>query len=362
MQQFQVQKNVLGNHRITDSVTVDLTAGEIKVRVDKFAFTANNITYAVAADMIGYWQFFPPRGEDSEGWGIIPVWGFAEVSQSEHPDVPVGDKLFGYFPPATELKMAPGKVTAEALLDGAAHRAELPPTYNRYRRVNNEADYDASVDSELMLLWPLYATSFCLGDALLANDWYGAEQVVVLSASSKTSIGLGYALKTISNAPPSVGLTSNRNEAFVSGIGVFDAVHSYDTLAAIDSTKPTAIVDMSGNSELLGILHEQLGDNMKFTVNVGLTHWDQAAGNDKIIADRSEFFFAPGHIQKRVAEWGAEEFDRKSSGFVKSTIQKSSEWLKLTPHRGLTGLSGIYDDVCNGRSAPDQGQIIEMVL
>ncbi|MEM8499202.1 MAG: DUF2855 family protein [Pseudomonadota bacterium] len=361
MAEFQTRKDDYTNCRIVNVPPLAAGAGEIIVNITKFAFTANNITYAVAADMIGYWQFFPPHGDDAEGQGIIPVWGFGEVSQSEHPDVPVGDKLFGYFPPATELKMAPGKVTADALIDGAAHRAELPPTYNRYRRVNSEADYDASLDAELMLLWPLYATSFCLGDALLANDWYGAEQVVVLSASSKTSVGLGYALKNIPGAPPSIGLTSSRNEAFVSGIDVFDAVFSYDALADIDSTKPTAIVDMSGNSDLLGRLHEQLGDNMKFTVNVGLTHWDQAAGNDKIIAERSEFFFAPGHIQKRVAEWGAQVFERKSADFVASTIQQSSEWLKLTPHQGLTGLSAIYDDVCNGRSAPDEGQIIEMV-
>lgn len=361
MAEFQTKKDDYTKCRIVDVPPLAAGPGEIIVSITKFAFTANNITYAVAADMIGYWQFFPPHGDDAADQGIIPVWGFGEVSQSEHPDVPVGDKLFGYFPPATELKMTPGKVTAEALMDGAAHRAELPPTYNRYRRVNNEAGYDASLDAELMLLWPLYATSFCLGDALLANDWYGAEQVVVLSASSKTSVGLGYALKSIPDAPPSVGLTSSRNEPFASSIGVFDAVHTYDALADIDSTKPTAIVDMSGNSDLLGNLHELLGDNMKFTVNVGLTHWDQAAGNDKIIAERSEFFFAPGHIQSRVAEWGAEEFERKSSDFVTSTIQKSSDWLKLTPHQGLSGLSGIYDDVCNGRSAPDEGQIIEMV-
>ncbi|MFK7732484.1 MAG: DUF2855 family protein [Pseudomonadales bacterium] len=361
MAEFQTRKDDYTNCRVIDVAPLTPGPGEIVVNVTKFAFTANNITYAVAADMIGYWQFFPPHGDDADGWGIIPVWGFAEVSQSEHSNVPVGEKLFGYFPPAGELKMTPGKVTAEAVMDGAAHRAELPPTYNRYRRVNNEADYDSSVDAELMLLWPLYATSFCLGDALLDNDWYGAEQVVVISASSKTSIGLGYALKNIAGAPPSVGLTSSRNEAFVSGVGVFDSVHSYDALGELDSSKPTAIVDMSGNSELLGVLHEQLGDNMKFTVNVGLTHWDQAAGNDKIIAERSEFFFAPGHIEKRVAEWGPEEFARKSSEFVKSTIEQSSEWLKLTPHQGLGGLSDIYDDVCNGRSAPDEGQIIELV-
>jgi hypothetical protein len=35
------------------------------LRIRKFAFTANNITYAVVGDMIGYWKCFP--AEDGGG-------------------------------------------------------------------------------------------------------------------------------------------------------------------------------------------------------------------------------------------------------------------------------------------------------
>ncbi len=361
MAEFQTRKDDYTKTRIVDVPPLTAEHGEVVVNVTKFAFTANNITYAVAADMIGYWQFFPPHGDNAQDWGIIPVWGFAEVTQSKHQDVPVGEKLFGYFPPASELKLTPGKVTADALMDASAHRAELPPTYNRYRRVNNEADYDPSIDSERMLLWPLYATGYCLGDALLDNDWYGARQILILSASSKTSIGLGYALKDTADTPPTIGLTSARNQTFVSELGVFDRVYDYNSLTSIDSSTPTTIVDMSGNSELLGTLHEQLGENMKFTVNVGLTHWDRASTNEKIITERSEFFFAPGHIQKRAAEWGADEFERRSSGFVQSAIRRSGDWLTLSRHRNLSGLNAIYEAVCSGCSAPHEGQIIELV-
>ena len=53
------------------------------VKVDRFAFTANNITYAVLGDELKYWQLFPAP----EGFGNIPVWGFGEVIASRHPDV-----------------------------------------------------------------------------------------------------------------------------------------------------------------------------------------------------------------------------------------------------------------------------------
>ncbi|MEM7135677.1 MAG: DUF2855 family protein [Myxococcota bacterium] len=39
-------------------------------RVDRYALTANNISYATAGDMIGYWRFFPAE----EGWGRLPCF------------------------------------------------------------------------------------------------------------------------------------------------------------------------------------------------------------------------------------------------------------------------------------------------
>ena len=54
--------------------------GQVLVRIDRFAFTANNVTYGVAGDMLNYWSFFPAE----EGWGRIPVWGFGDVVRSSH--------------------------------------------------------------------------------------------------------------------------------------------------------------------------------------------------------------------------------------------------------------------------------------
>lgn len=362
MKQLQVRKDHFQERRIvdTDGASPALAVGEVRVKLSRFAFTANNITYAVAGDMLGYWQFFPPIGDDTEGWGVIPVWGFAEVVESSVEELPVGEKLFGYFPPANELIMMPDRVSAQAFIDGAAHRSQLPPGYNRYRRVTAEAGYNPASDDERMLLWPLYATAYCLGDALFDNDWYGAEQVLVLSASSKTSIGLGYALAAIEGAPKSIGVTSKRNNEFVASLNLFDQTHCYDDLSILDVSIPTVIVDMSGNTDVMAALHGLLKDNMRHTINVGLTHWEEAAPKEGIISERSEMFFAPGHMQKRSKEWGPEEFDRRSSEFVASAVKLSGTWLSLASHSGLQGLSDVYDDVCNGCSAPNEGILIDM--
>ncbi|CAN0497830.1 unnamed protein product, partial [Laminaria digitata] len=270
--QFQVNQNVFIRNRIaeTPNSELKLSDGDVLVEIEKFAYTANNITYAVAGDTIGYWQFFPPVGKNSDGWGVIPVWGFARVVESKTGAIAIGERLFGYFPPAKRLKMKPIKSNERRFIDGSAHRAKLPAGYNIYQRVNTDKRYNPEFDRERMLLFPLHLTSFCLWDALQSKDWYGARQIVILSASSKTSTGLGYALKADENAPKVIGLTSSRNLETVRNLDIYDHCLSYKEATTIDETIPTVIVDMSGNQIVLAALHAHLGDQMKFTSKVGL--------------------------------------------------------------------------------------------
>lgn len=364
MPEFQVKKQQFSDSRLvaTDQTEHQPPAadGEIVVSIEAFSFTANNITYAAAGDQLGYWQFFPPSGDGADGWGVIPVWGFARVVESRHREVAKGERLFGYFPPASFLTMAPTKVSSQRLFDGAAHRAKLPVGYNSYSRVDAEPGYDRASDNERMLLWPLHMTSFCLWDQLQENSWYGTEQVLVLSASSKTSIGLAYALADDDSAPAAIGLTSTRNLDLVQSLGLYDQCVSYDALASLDASKPTVIVDMSGSGDLLGQLQAMLGDGLKYCINVGITHWDQSRPDSGIPRDRREFFFAPGHIQMRMKDWGPEEFAARTSRFLSKTAHRSRQWLRLRQIDGLKGLSEVYPEVCAGKIPADEGLIVKL--
>ena len=40
-----------------------LSDGEVLLRVDRVGLTANNVTYGVIGEMIGYWRFFPVMAE-----------------------------------------------------------------------------------------------------------------------------------------------------------------------------------------------------------------------------------------------------------------------------------------------------------
>ena len=74
-----VRKDALQTTQIATTPDAALHEGQVRVRVDKFSFTSNNITYAAFGDAMKYWQFFPTG---QEGWGNIPVWGFGTVVQS----------------------------------------------------------------------------------------------------------------------------------------------------------------------------------------------------------------------------------------------------------------------------------------
>jgi len=216
------------------------------------------------------------------------------------------------------------------------------------------------MDRERMLLFPLHLTSFCLWDALKEKDWYGAEQIIILSASSKTSTGLGYALKADKTAPKVIGVTGERNLKTVENLNLYDQCFTYETVDEINTDLPTVIVDMSGNSKIILTLHQKLGDNMKFTSNVGLTHWTDTKPQEGIIAERSKFFFAPGHIQKRLKEWGPAGFDQRTASFMMETAAKTREWLTFKKIEGLSGLATIHTDVCEGKIPANQGLIVNI--
>ncbi len=361
MQQFQVKKDDLNTTRlVNDLPKPEIGNGEVLLKLDQFAFTANNITYAAAGDLLGYWQFFIPLGDDTDGWGVIPVWGFADVVESKVADVPVGERLYGYFPPATYVAMQPIKISEQRLFEGAAHRAKLPAGYNSYSRVNNEPGYSNEMDQQRMLLWPLHITSFCLWDKLKAADWFGAEQLVIVSASSKTSIGLGYALDADAEAPAGIGLTSGRNIKMVGSLDIYTETFDYDAIASLATDKSTVVVDMSGNADVLAALQQHLGEQLKRIINVGFTHWDSPKAADEVVAAKSEMFFAPSHIQQRMKDWGPQGFADKTSGFMRETAMKSRQWLQVEPKAGLSGLADVYPAVCEGSLSPKQGVVVKL--
>ncbi|MEP5367042.1 DUF2855 family protein [Parvibaculum sp.] len=349
IREFVVNRPDYGQTKWVDRIA-EIEEGQILVEVEKFALTANNITYAVAGDMLNYWSFFP--AEDS--WGKIPVWGFARVTQSKCKDVTEGERIYGYLPMATHLVMQPEKVTDESFLDLYKQRRELHPVYNSYTRVENTRAHD---DLEPVLR-PLYTTSFLIDDWLDDNDFFGAKQVLILSASSKTGLALAYGLHRRRRAgPEAVGLTSAGNKAFVEGLGYYDKTATYGDVATLDASIPTAVADFAGDGDVLASVHRHFGDNIVESTTVGLSHKDAPRPPDDLPGAKPRFFFAPDQMKKRSDDWGRDGFDRKLTESWNAYASAAGDWIKIEHGKGEGAISKVYADMLAGKINPAEGHL-----
>jgi hypothetical protein len=336
--------------------TAQLPQDALLVRVDRFAFTANNITYAVLGDDLKYWQLFPAPGE----FGNIPVWGFGEVIASHHPDVPTGERLFGYFPMATHLVIEAADVSKRGLRDGTAHRQDVAPVYNAYSRVGGNPDFAGRQGDYQALLRPLFMLSFLVDDYLAEHEFFGAARVMLSSASSKTAFGLAHLLHTQRQNILVIGLTSAANADFVRSLGCYHEVVTYDQVTSLPTDEPVALVDMAGNAELRATLHRHFGEQMKYSGRIGLTHRSASADDPELPGAKPTWFFAPSQIRKRAREWGPGGIDKRFGAAWSGLVPRLDHWLAVTEGRGRSAVQEAYLDTLNGRVAPDLGHILSV--
>jgi len=243
--------------------SVELQEGQVRLAVDKFALTANNVTYAAFGDAIGYWHFFPCTDEK---FGRVPVWGFADVIESRHSEVGTGERFYGFLPISTELVVTPVSVSKSGFVDGADHRQSLPSIYNQYTSVSGDPAYVQALEAQQMILRPLFMTSFLIEDFLTENENFGAERVILSSASSKTAIGVAYQIAHAEHRVAElVGLTSMGNKEFVAELGLYDTVTDYDDIEELDPDRPTVFIDIAGNGSVIRRLHGHIGEQLKYS-------------------------------------------------------------------------------------------------
>jgi hypothetical protein len=326
------------------------------VKIDRFALTANNITYAVLGDQLKYWQLFPAP----ENFGNIPVWGFGEVIASKHPGITEGERLFGYFPMATHLVIEASDVSKRGLRDAAPHRQGVAPVYNAYARVSGDPAFAGRQGDYQALLRPLFMLSFLVDDFLAENEFYGAHSVMLSSASSKTAFGLAHLLHTLRKPIRVIGLTSAANTDFVSSLGCYDEVVTYDRVTSLPSDQPVAFVDMAGNSELRAKVHQHFGGRIKYSGRIGLTHRSSSPDEPELPGARPTWFFAPDQIRKRAKEWGPGGIDKRFSAAWAGFAPMLDRWLKVVEGRGEGPVKQVCQDTLAGRIPADQGHILSL--
>ncbi|MDH3707156.1 MAG: DUF2855 family protein [Acidimicrobiia bacterium] len=328
--------------------------GRVRLAVESFALTANNITYASAGSFLGYWDFFPTGDEP---WGQVPAMGYARMLESTVDGVEPGARYFGFVPMGDEVVIE-AKATSTGLWASGAHREAHAPAYRQFTDLASDPDHDPAREPHVALLRGLFMTSYLAEDMLAEADNHGATATVITSASSKTSIALAWCVQQRGHR--AIGLTSTRNHQVVASLGCYDEVCTYDEIARLDGTEPVVVVDMAGNGAVLEQVHRHYGDNLAFSLTVGATHHDADRATPDLPGPTPEFFFAPGQIEKRSADWGPGELMKRMGGRFDQFVDFSDGWLEIVRCSGPDAVTAAYHDVLEGRRSPTEGLICSM--
>jgi len=353
---FLVNQSDLSATRLLAGTTPQLDEGQLLLKIDRFALTANNITYGVAGDLMGYWRFFPAE----DGWGRIPVWGVATVTESRKDDIQSGSRYYGFFPMSGHLVVQPGNLSDGSFSDRLPHRATLPGIYNRYTLMTEATGFPAGYDNHQVTYRPLFTTSFMLDDFFADREFFGAARVILSSASSKTAIGTAFNLK--GRGKRLVGLTSAGNLEFVKNLGLYDQVETYDNLPRIDASDKSVYIDMSGNRNVLETIHRHLAGNLVYSCAVGMTHHDEWNNNGMpdLPGAAPRLFFAPDQVQKRLSDWGPERFQQKLGKCWIQFLGQVDDWITLQEYPAPEEIAPVYQSVLAG-AEPDRSSVLVQV-
>jgi hypothetical protein len=355
MNDFLVKRDNLRECQIVESGQLEPAPGQALLRVDSFGLTANNITYAVMGQLMSYWDFFPAQ----DGWGRVPMWGFAEVEQSEAEGVEAGVRLYGYLPPSSYLLVTPAEAGKAGFLDGSPHRATLPGAYQRYQATDADPFYEADTEELQMLLRPLFMTSFLIDDQLASEGFVERGPIVISSASSKTAIATAF-LMARREGVELVGLTSARSAEFVESLGLYGQTVTYDGIASLQRA-PATFVDIAGDGEVRLAVHSHYRDKLIHSMRVGITHWEQlGAGEDELPGPSPAVFFAPDRLAKRLADWGSVAFQTRASDAWHPFCEWTGGWLELVRGRGFDEVQRAYLDVLEGRVDPKTSHVLSL--
>ncbi len=355
MADFLVRRDDLRRCRVAESEVPDLESGQALLRVKSFGLTANNVTYAVMGEEMSYWDFFP-SGE--EGWGRVPVWGFAEVERSDAEGVEPGRRVYGYLPPSSHLLVTPADANEWGFADGSSHREPLPSAYQRYLVTDGDLFYRPQTEATQMLLRPLFYTSFLIDDQLADDGLTERGPILISSASAKTSLAAAFML-TQRQGVELIGLTSRRSVAFVEGLGIYGDVVSYHAIDSLER-RPASYVDVSGDAEVRAAVHSHFGDQLAHSMAVGLTHWEELGGGGGLPGPQPKFFFAPKRIVKRTADWGGVGLERRVAEAWHPFCEWIEGWLEIERGEGFDAVERVYLDVLEGRVDPKTAHVLAL--
>ncbi|MBA9007761.1 DUF2855 family protein [Thermomonospora cellulosilytica] len=329
-----------------------LKPGEVRLAVERFGLTANNATYARFGDdsVIAFWRAFP----GPQGYGRVPIWGFARVEESSHPDIAEGSRYFGYMPMSTHHVVA-AEPMARGFIDTTAQRDFLHPWYRTYELVGEPEP----LDDRWALLHPVYPAAFNLADFLERQAALGARSVLITSASSKVAIGLVEEMAARQIPLQTVGLTADRHTAFVQSLDLYDTVAPYGALPSLTVAEPTVFVDLTGDPSRRIAVCERFKSELCQTVLVGFTHSTATVLPPPGLAGpEPQVFFTPAIEMETIAEEGADSYYTRYAKSERRFVEYTQSWLDVRGGRGPEAIIDSFRSLLAGEQPPDASRVL----
>ncbi|KAF8215236.1 hypothetical protein K438DRAFT_1562324 [Mycena galopus ATCC 62051] len=368
------------------SIPSHLPPNHILIRIDRFGFSANNITYQALGEQphFRYYDFHAaPKTENvsPQTHGLVPVWGFGSVVASSHPKILTGERIYGYLAPSRYLlvPVSPSDVNKHAFYVPRPHLPADRRPYNQIIRCSTDPEYiPTALGEDLTMLYrPLFWTAYWFEDWIFSVGYRGATAFLISSASAKTAFCAAYLIgKRRSRRESSVkivGLTSKRNVAFTKGLSLYDEVVEYDTFQSALGREKWVYVDVAGNDDLNKRLfkHFQTPASGELITSVALGMTTLSPASEKVSSldwntntftaspqvPELENFFMVEWLNVRKHQLPLHEiFQRQKQAWAELMVD-CVPWVRLEHVSGADEVKKAYDKIASSGFSPDVGFI-----
>jgi hypothetical protein len=347
-----VRRDNLAASEVRVPVLADLQPGEVRLALEKFGVTANNVTYAKFGDGVNapFWNAFPGPPE----FGRVPLWSFVRVTESRNADIPVGGRYFGYVPMASQ-HIVHAEATPRGFKDTSPQRGFLHPWYVTFQRV----DEPDGLDDYRALMRPVFPASFNLAGLVEAQIALGAKSLIITSASCKTAIGMVDELLERGISIATVAATSAGNKAFVESLGIYDEVLTYDAIGSATVTSPAVFIDFTGAAQVRRAVYQHFAPSLSCGVLIGLTHPDPEDKAPPGLPDpQPEFFFTPAVEDQAIVNEGADAYFSRYHASETRFLRRMASWLTIRHGQGPSDLAEAFRSQVTGDQPPNEGRVL----
>ncbi|KAF8636936.1 hypothetical protein AX17_003187 [Amanita inopinata Kibby_2008] len=389
---------------------VSCPPNHVLIKVDRFGFSTNNITYQTLAEHphFRYFDFHPVVETETASpktHGLIPVWGFGTVVKSSHAKIEAGERVYGYFAMAKYLLLlvSSAAVNRYSFYVSRPHLPSDRRPYNQVIRCSTDPQYipNPSYEDLTMLYRPLFWTSYWCEDWLFCSRYRaGASSILISSASSKTAFTLAYLIQKrikkgeIEKYTKVFGLTSKKNFDFTRGLNLYHEVLTYDSFASspVFSGKANErwiYVDLAANESLNKDIFSILSSpsaRMAACITLGLTNvspkpgetksvdWNENSAstlmsnssttantsdgaNDPQPLPQAEHFFMVEWLELRRRQLLPDEIFTRQNEAWRELMADCVDWVKIDRYNGAHVVKQAYEQLVRDGIGPEIGLI-----